>query len=59
MSRPTTQHKRATYPVYKPSGMDWVGDIPEHWEIRRLKTVARFGYGDSLAADDQIGRAHV
>ncbi|MFA7012268.1 MAG: restriction endonuclease subunit S [Desulfobacterales bacterium] len=54
MSRPTTQHKRATYPVYKPSGMDWVGDIPEHWEIRRLKTVARFGYGDSLAADDRV-----
>lgn len=20
----------------KPSGMDWIGDIPEHWEVRRL-----------------------
>lgn len=40
MSRPATQHKRATYPAYRPSGMDWVGDIPEHWEIHRLKHVA-------------------
>ena len=29
--------KRATYPAYKPSGMDWVGDVPEHWDVRRLK----------------------
>jgi len=21
----------------KPSGVEWIGDIPEHWEIRRLK----------------------
>jgi type I restriction enzyme S subunit len=21
----------------KPSGIDWLGDIPEHWEIKRLK----------------------
>jgi len=31
---------RQTYSAYKPSGMDWVGDIPEHWEIHRLKHVA-------------------
>lgn len=40
MSQPATQHKRAAYPAYKPSGMDWVGDIPEHWKIHRLKHVA-------------------
>lgn len=31
---------RQTYSAYKPSGMDWVGDIPEHWEVRRLKHLA-------------------
>jgi len=36
----TQQRKRATYAAYKPSGMDWVGDIPEHWKIHRLKHVA-------------------
>ena len=25
------------YPAYKPSGVPWLGDVPEHWEIRRLK----------------------
>ncbi len=24
----------------KPSGMEWLGDVPEHWEVRRLRTVA-------------------
>jgi len=32
--------KRATCPVYKPSGVEWVGDVPEHWETRRLKYTA-------------------
>jgi type I restriction enzyme S subunit len=25
----------------KPSGISWLGDVPEHWEIRRAKQVAR------------------
>jgi restriction endonuclease S subunit len=24
----------------KPSGIEWLGDIPEHWVVKRLKTVA-------------------
>ena len=24
----------------KPSGFEWLGDVPEHWEVRRLRTVA-------------------
>ncbi|QIY89369.1 restriction endonuclease subunit S [Chryseobacterium gallinarum] len=27
------------YEKYKDSGMDWIGEIPEHWEIRRIKTL--------------------
>lgn len=23
----------------KPSGVEWLGDVPEHWEVRRLKAV--------------------
>lgn len=30
----TTQMK--PYPAYKPSGVEWLGDIPEHWEVARL-----------------------
>ena len=25
------------YPAYKPSGVEWLGHIPAHWEVRRLK----------------------
>ncbi len=28
------------YPAYKPSGAAWLGDIPAHWEVRRLKFLA-------------------
>ena len=24
------------YPSYKDSGVEWLGDVPEHWERRRL-----------------------
>lgn len=25
------------YPVYKESGIAWLGDVPEHWEVKRLR----------------------
>ena len=25
------------YPSYKNSGVEWLGDVPEHWESNRLK----------------------
>ncbi len=25
------------YPCYRPSGVPWLGDVPAHWEVRRLK----------------------
>ncbi|MBP8000288.1 MAG: restriction endonuclease subunit S [Chloroflexi bacterium] len=28
------------YSVYKPFDVDWLGDLPNHWELRRLKFVA-------------------
>ncbi len=46
--------KYQPYPAYKPSGIEWLGEIPEHWEFWRLKNIARFGYGDSLAANDRV-----
>jgi type I restriction enzyme S subunit len=27
------------YPAYKDSGVAWLGKVPAHWEVRRLKTV--------------------
>jgi type I restriction enzyme S subunit len=25
------------YPKYKDSGIEWLGEVPEHWEVKRLK----------------------
>lgn len=29
-----------TYPKYKESGVEWIGEIPKHWELKKLKYVA-------------------
>jgi type I restriction enzyme S subunit len=29
------------YPKYKDSGVPWLGEVPEHWDVRRLKNVFR------------------
>ncbi len=41
------------YPKYKQSGIKWLGHVPEHWEVKRLRYVCRFAYGDSLASEDR------
>ncbi|MBM3317568.1 MAG: hypothetical protein FJY75_06910 [Candidatus Eisenbacteria bacterium] len=28
------------YPAYKDSGVEWLGEIPAHWEVKRLKVLA-------------------
>ena len=44
----------------RPSGVDWLGDIPTHWEVRRLRHTCEFAYGDSLpAAIRQPGKVPV
>lgn len=27
------------YPAYKNSGVEWLGKVPEHWEVRRFRTL--------------------
>ena len=39
--------KLRPYPAYKPSNVDWLGDVPAHWEVRRLKFAARIIAGQS------------
>ena len=29
------------YPVYKSSGVEWLVDIPEHWEVKKLKRLVK------------------
>ncbi len=30
-------------PRLKPSGVEWLGDVPEHWEVKRISAAARPG----------------
>lgn len=33
------------YEKYKDSGVDWIGEIPEEWEVRKLKFILNFDVG--------------
>lgn len=39
--RAVTRGLDASVPL-KPAGISWLGDIPVHWEVRRLKSLCRF-----------------
>jgi len=39
----------------KPSGIEWLGDIPEHWAVKKLKYVANVVLGKMLTNDDKGG----
>ena len=47
------------YEKYKPSGVEWIGDIPEHWEIKPIRYLLKPGkdgirigpFGSSLKSE--------
>jgi restriction endonuclease S subunit len=46
------------YPTYKDSGVEWLGTIPEHWKVKRLKYVCSINPSKSpisnLSLDTEI-----
>lgn len=36
----------------KDSGIEWIGEIPEHWEVRRLKVIAEMQTGTTPKTSD-------
>jgi type I restriction enzyme S subunit len=40
------------YPEYKDSGVEWLGEVPRHWKVTRLKNVASINMGQSPSSDD-------
>ncbi len=38
------------YPEYKDSGVDWLGEVPTHWELKRLRFIALLEAGQSPPA---------
>lgn len=42
----------------KPSGVEWLGDVPAHWEVKRLKWATRLQRGYDLPADRRIAGSY-
>jgi len=38
----TTNQPLQPYPKYKPSGIAWLGEIPEHWEVKKARNIGVF-----------------
>lgn len=43
------------YEKYKDSGIAWIGEIPEHWEVRRLKHLGKNYNGLTYSPNDICG----
>ncbi|MBL0721543.1 MAG: restriction endonuclease subunit S, partial [Sulfurovum sp.] len=43
--------KLEKYLEYKESGVEWLGEIPEGWEVRRLASLGRFSKGGGISRD--------
>lgn len=40
------------YQEYKDSGVEWLGPVPVHWKVTRLKNIAYINMGQSPSSDD-------
>jgi len=43
--------KLPAYPRYKPSGVEWLGDVPEHWDVKRLSYLATLKSGENITSE--------
>ena len=42
------------YPAYKDSGVEWLGEVPEGWEVTALKWQVRTRSGDGISASEVL-----
>lgn len=50
----TTATKYKTYPTYKPSGIDWLGDIPTGWEVWKYGHLFLTSMGETILREDLV-----
>lgn len=43
------------YPKTKPSGIEWLGNVPEHWEVKRLRWIGDAIIGLTYSPSDVVG----
>jgi len=42
------------YPAYKNSGVEWIGEIPEHWEVKQARHVFRIFSGSTPKSGEEL-----
>ena len=42
------------YPTCKPSGVEWLGDVPAHWEIKKLRRCGMLLKGNGGNKEDEV-----
>lgn len=45
--------KYAAYSEYQATGIEWLPQAPTHWQVKGLRHICRFAYGDSLASENR------
>lgn len=43
--------KLTEYDKHKNSGIEWLGEVPEHWEVKRVKDLSHMKSGDFISAE--------
>lgn len=53
--------KLAPYPKYKDSGIEWLGEIPEGWEVIRLRNVINYkkGKNPSVLLENNVNNQYL
>ncbi|MCS6930717.1 MAG: hypothetical protein NZM27_00725, partial [Acetobacteraceae bacterium] len=47
------------YPAYRDSGVPWLGQVPAHWEVKRLKRAARLCTDRAEDRSFPVGLEHI
>ena len=48
-----------TYQSYKPSGVEWIGDIPDYWVVGRWRYYFSSGMGQTILKEDLIENGEI
>ena len=53
--REEARHRRfPAYPEYKDSGVDWLGEIPAHWQVKKWRYCCHVTEGQIVPHDEQF-----
>ena len=53
-ARPSHRHGSGPTPVYRDSGVEWLGELPEHWELKQLGLMGSLFKGSGGTKEDEV-----